>query len=341
MSGIAFKPSMAADFSLSVLPDLHQITDPAKLATMFTDPRQFWVQTNPLLSAFVWSMVLSVLVFAVSEVNDNYSQVDRLWPFLPTGYTLHFLAWAYYHGLDSPRLWTLAGLHVVWTCRLFWNYYRKGGYSKGSEDYRWPYIRKNWRFFSNPTFFRLFNFVFISIAQNLLHLAIATPAYIVLLVSRDVGPRAGDAFAVEAFVLSLFLEGYADEQQWEFQSMKKKFLEYPEAERPEHLGGFTRKPLERGFNTHGLFAWSRHPNFIAEQLIWISFYAIGCTASGVWLNWTIVGCLSYCILFQCSTRLTEEISCGKYPAYQKYQKRVGMFFPTGKSWDEAVDGKEE
>lgn len=46
--------------------------------------------------------------------------------------------------------------------RLSYNYWRKGGYSVGSEDYRWQILREK---IAPPLFF-VFNVLFISLAQS-------------------------------------------------------------------------------------------------------------------------------------------------------------------------------
>ena len=46
--------------------------------------------------------------------------------------------------------------------RLSYNYHRKGGYSIGSEDYRWEVLRQ----YINPPLFVLFDIVFISFLQS-------------------------------------------------------------------------------------------------------------------------------------------------------------------------------
>jgi steroid 5-alpha reductase family enzyme len=38
----------------------------------------------------------------------------------------------------------MLGLTTLWGLRLTYNFWRKGGYKKGGEDYRWAYIRKNY-----------------------------------------------------------------------------------------------------------------------------------------------------------------------------------------------------
>ena len=47
--------------------------------------------------------------------------------------------------------------------------------------------------------------------------------------------------------------------------------------------------LRKGFLTEGLWKHVRHPNFASEQAIWISFYLFSVTASGQWINFTLIG----------------------------------------------------
>jgi steroid 5-alpha reductase family enzyme len=71
----------------------------------------------------------------------------------------------------------------------------------------------------------------------------------------------------------------------------------------------------------------RHPNYAAEQAIWIVFYLFSVTATGEWINWSIVGSVLLVILFKGSSNFSEEISSKKYPKYSDYQKKVGRFLP--------------
>lgn len=85
--------------------------------------------------------------------------------------------------------------------------------------------------------------------------------------------------------------------------------------------------FEKGFLDRGLWAYSRHPNYFAEQAIWLSFYLYSVSVSGQWFNWSIVGALLLILLFQGSANFSEEISVGKYPEYKSYQSRVSKFIP--------------
>jgi protein-S-isoprenylcysteine O-methyltransferase Ste14 len=90
---------------------------------------------------------------------------------------------------------------------------------------------------------------------------------------------------------------------------------------------FDQEDLDRGFLETGLWSWSRHPNFAAEQAIWVALYQWSCLVTQTFYNWTAIGAVSYFLLFQASTWFTELISAKKYPQYKEYQHRVGMFLP--------------
>lgn len=122
-----------------------------------------------------------------------------------------------------------------------------------------------------------------------------------------------------AFVLVSFL---ADQQQWQFQDAKSTYQKTGKVS-PR----FTKEDLDRGFVVTGLWSWSRHPNFAAEQAYWLALYQWGCYTTNSTFNWTGLGALAFLILFYFSTWFTELVSSGKYPEYKEYQARVGKFIP--------------
>ena len=64
-----------------------------------------------------------------------------------------------------------------------------------------------------------------------------------------------------------------------------------------------------------MWAWSRHPNFAAEQAIWLTLYLWNAYRTEHYVQWTALGVIGLLAIFQGSTRLTEGISAGKYPEY--------------------------
>jgi steroid 5-alpha reductase family enzyme len=155
-----------ADFSKTVEPFLPQLYDlPYRVAAHITDPQglqEIYLATNPLISSLAFALFLSPIVWILSEINKNYSQVDRLWSILPAFYNVHFALWAYFNDLPSVRLNHVMAVSVLWSARLTFNYWRKGGYTVGSEDYRWPIVKD----FVGPTGFFIFNIAFIALGQN-------------------------------------------------------------------------------------------------------------------------------------------------------------------------------
>ena len=165
MAGLAAIPavktlSASADFNLvlpylsDLTPTLWSLVDAAKASP--ADVAAWYLRTNPLLTGLVASVLIGFAVWVVSEVARNYSQVDRLWSLLPLAYVLHFDLWARRSGVPSARLDLAAFCVACWSARLTFNYWRKGGYSWGSEDYRWPVIKAQigpaGMFFVNATF---------------------------------------------------------------------------------------------------------------------------------------------------------------------------------------------
>ena len=262
--------------------------------------------------------------FIAGEITRNNSQMDKLWSILPAVYTWVI---AIMGGMQI-RLVVMACIATVWGARLTFNFARKGAYKlrfwEGEEDYRWKGLRAKKEF--RPRWkWVLFDLFFISIYQNALVLAITLPALICM---RSFAPLNWIDYTALGLMLGfIVIETVADEQQWKFQEKKKKLL--AEGKKLEDLP----MPYRRGFNTTGLWAHSRHPNYFAEQCIWAVFYIFSIGAGIAILNWSIVGALLLIVLFMGSSDFGEEISSSKYPRYKDYKKKVSKFIPWFKTMD--------
>jgi steroid 5-alpha reductase family enzyme len=259
-----------------------------------------------------------VLCLLFSWIYAEYSWTDRLWSVVPFFYALFFA----YDSEWDPRCTLMAVLTLAWCLRLSYNFARKGGYKIGEQDYRWPWLQGKILEFS-PRFYRpvweLFNITFIAYYQHVLLHLLAIPSFFAAGTRRPLMWL--DAVAATLFLTALVLETLADEQQWAFQREKH----HQRARR-----GALRGDYANGFLTHGLFAYSRHPNFFGEQLLWVAFYLFSVAAlypEPQWVNKSGAGALLLILLFQGSTRVTEVISSSKYPGYANYQQRVSMLLP--------------
>ncbi len=276
-------------------------------------------QLGALKSVIYVNVGVILYCFIVGEITGNNSQVDKLWSLIPIVY-----AWiiADYGGY-SPRLVLMMTLVALWGLRLTYNFSRHGAFTikfwGGKEDYRWQVLRDKKEF--QPKWkWTLFNLLFISGYQNILILLFTLPILVAFQFNQTpLGLL--DYLAAGLMLFFIVLETIADNQQWKYQSKKHEMIR-------------NKAPLtgdyKKGFLDKGLWSLSRHPNYFAEQGIWISFYLFSVAASGQWLNWSISGCLLLVVLFQGSSEFSEEISSGKYPEYSEYQRKVRRFLPLPK-----------
>ncbi len=272
-----------------------------------------------LKTVSIITLVVIAYSFIVGELTNNNSQVDKLWSLIPIAYVWVVADYGDY----APRLVLMSSLVTIWGIRLTINFALKGAYQwkfwSGEEDYRWLVLRQKPEF--SPRWrWTLFNLFFISGYQNVLILLFTLPA-IVALQYNTTPLGLFDFIAAGLMVFFILFETIADIQQWNFQSKKVALLKEGKGLSGDYAKGYLDK---------GLWRYSRHPNYFAEQSIWICFYLFSIAASGQWFNWSIAGCLLLVVLFQGSSNFSEEISAGKYDEYKEYQKRTPRFIPIRK-----------
>lgn len=275
---------------------------------------------SAIMIVLLWIYGISAAAtFILSTITDNYSQVDKLWSIIPVPYI-----WVitYYSGFE-PRLNVMACLVTLWAIRLTFNFGRRGGYSwkfwTGEEDYRWSILRakpgfeKKWKWV-------LFNLLFISAYQMALILLFTLPGLKAL---SSVEPLNMIDYILAAIIIVLIvIEFVADQQQYIYQEKKYKLKKASTVDNYYAVG----------FTHTGLWGYMRHPNYMAEQGIWIVFYFFSVNATGIWINWSIAGCLLLVLLFKGSSDFSESVSLKKYPLYKRYISEVGRFLPFKKKF---------
>ena len=265
-----------------------------------------------------------LLCYVLSCITGNDSWVDRLWSIVPP---LHIWFYVWHSGTplftSTPQGTVLPTIYggfalvtTVWGIRLTFNFWRRGGYTAGGEDYRWEHVRA-WPCWKNRVLWHLFSFGFISVFQMWLLWAITVPV-----LSRPARTIAGpiDLGIMAAALTFIVIETVADQQQWNFQNEKRNNFPRRDALKDDY---------RRGFLTHGLFARSRHPNVWAEQQIWTTIFAVSMLSHGP-ANWFGLGCLALVILTVRSCVLTEELSAAKYPTFRAYCRAVPMLVPAAR-----------
>lgn len=282
------------------------------------------VQKETLIILAIVCGASMLYCFVVGEITRNNSQMDKLWSILPIAYVWIIAI----KGNMEPRLVIFAALVTLWGIRLTSNFARKGAYSwkfwSGEEDYRWSILRSN-KPFTNKFVWALFDLFFISIYQNALVLAICLPALACMGSNAPLGVF--DYVATGLGFAFVLYEATADEQQMAFQTTKWNMIN--EGKKLEELP----EPYNKGFNTIGLWNYSRHPNYLGEQAFWLALFVFaigaGVTRYGIF-NWTMIGALVLVLLFTGSSMMAENISASKYPEYKEYQKKVCKYIPIRK-----------
>jgi steroid 5-alpha reductase family enzyme len=257
-----------------------------------------------VLAALGGCAFVAFTCWLLSVIFREYSWVDRIWSVVPPLY----VGWYAYQCGWHPRLIVLTVITALWGARLTFNYWRKGGYAPGGEDYRWAILRER----MSPIAYQAFNIGFIAGYQNFLLFLIALPAWWASTSKLPFGPL--DAILAALFLALLAGETIADQQQWNFHQRKMAARARGEAVAPPFLDT-------------GLWRYSRHPNFFCEQAQWWVVYAFTLAAGQSPVNPTLIGPVLLTLLFLGSTVFTEEITTSKYPSYKDYQRRTSMLVP--------------
>lgn len=284
------------------------------IAFYFDEPLTL-LQKDSLVFALFLMFGVAMYCFVVGELTHNNSQVDKLWSIVPIGYATFFA----YVSDWQPRVTLMAFLVAVWGIRLTYNFSRRGAYSwkfwSGEEDYRWQVLRND-PMFNSKWKWTAFNLFFICLYQNGLILMFTLPAVKAMDSNRPLS--FWDYFLTGLILIAIAVEYIADQQHYDYQTEKYRRINSGE-------------PLEDvyadGFVSSGLWKYSRHPNYAAEQSIWVLFYFFSVIATGHVLNWSAAGCLLLILLFQGSADFSEKISTSKYKKYEEYIKSTGRFFP--------------
>jgi len=302
-----------------------------------------------------FGIAMTATTWILSIITGNVSQVDRVWTFLPTIYTAYWALlplwpskpfmwfWPYTpEGIPSylseeysPRALMMLSLVVLWMFRLSYNTWRRGLFSLSDEDYRWAVLRQK----VPAWLFQVINFSFIAIIQNIILFLLGVPTHTAIF-QPHTAPTTSDYALFAAGLVTLAVEFTADNQQYSFQTFKHSGEEPNSSnEWPGARFVWTSEDAKRGFVTRGLWAWSRHPNFLCEQTFWIiitSFPILSPAAphlsklplDSITPLYPLAPALVLCTLFFSSTLFSESISLSKYPeGYRMYQERVAMFLP--------------
>jgi steroid 5-alpha reductase family enzyme len=254
-------------------------------------------------AALLWVFLPSLALFAVTWVIarrlDNWSIVDVVWSF---GFALLAGLLAYRSG--GPTGWSAFALHAtmltLWSLRLGTHLgFRVLGHL-GQEDGRYVKMRAAW---GARTAYKMGVFY----VQQAIALTILTLPLLASWID-PCGVRPVHLLGLALVALAMLGEGWADLQ----------------------LARFKRDPAQRGqVCSQGLWAWSRHPNYFCEWLIWVGFALLSWSPLLLGIPGLLCAAGMYYLLNHVTgVPLTEaQLLASKGPAYAEYQAKVPAFWP--------------
>ena len=253
--------------------------------------------SHPLGVALVADLAATVAVFAFSLAHRNSSFYDAYWSVAPIPLAVYWIAVS--ERAVGARQALVLLLITAWGARLTWNWAR-GWHGLDHEDWRYVDLqRKTGRLYWTVSFLGIHLMPTLWVFGGMLG------AYAALCVpGAPLGPV--DAVATLVTAGAIALEARADEELRRFRA--------------------SRPPREE-FLRSGLWAWSRHPNYLGEIVFWWGLWTFGAAAApGLW--WTLVGPVAILLMFLAvSLPMIETRMRERRPAYAAWAGRSSLLLP--------------
>lgn len=249
-----------------------------------------------LWQLFIADIVATIIVFAFSLAFSNSSIYDPYWSVIPPFITLFWMYHAPYEGNVNRQVLVLV-IVTIWAARLTLNWAR-GWQGLHHEDWRYTDLaEKTGRLYWLVSFWGIHFFPTILVFLGCLPLMYCMES------SKPL--EIFDALAVFVTLGAVAIETIADEQLKTFK--KKKGAELMKS---------------------GIWAFSRHPNYLGEILFWVGLFifAMNHETNLYWAS--SIGFVSMVVLFVfISIPMMEKRMIAKRPEFAEYKKEVSMLFP--------------
>ena len=254
----------------------------------------FYFDTANILLSLIVSMALQAIffVFAATLKTDKVTDLTYSLTFLLLAGGLLFM-----HPEPESGHYVLAGMVALWSIRL-------GGYLlvriiQMGRDRRFDGIRENF-----VSFLLFWIFQGITVWATMLPVTYA-------LSQESLPTEAAFALGSALWLLGLIWESVADQQKFAFKS------------NPEN---------ENRWIQHGLWKFSRHPNYFGEILLWWALFLAVTPVLSEWAWLTAIGpiFITCILLFFSGIPPLERRYKKKYgdnPEFQSYHKGTSMLIP--------------
>jgi len=258
-----------------------------------------WSAEHPVVVAAVADVAATLVVFAFSFAFRNSSFYDPYWSVAPFAIGLYWALVAAPGAAAPTRQLLVLGCLALWGVRLTWNWAR-GWSGLAHEDWRYVDMRAQ-----SGGLYWLVSFLAIHFFPTLIVFLACLPLWPALAEGAR-PPGALDALGAVLCVGGTALELFADNQLRRFRR--------------------SGPPPEAILET-GLWAWSRHPNYLGEILFWVGLAVFGLAAAGlVWWAW--LGVAAIVLMFRfASLPMIEKRMLARRPGYAERQRRVALLIP--------------
>lgn len=241
--------------------------------------------------------VLFTGVYVFARRIDNYGVVDVAWS---GAFGLLAIVYAWLGDGWLPRRVVIAVIVLAWSVRLAAHLGRRVAGHHPAEDGRYRRMREQWRGRLHATMFGFFQLQALSVV------VLGLPFLQAVRHTADAfHPLEFAGWVV--FVGAIVGESVADAQ----------------------LAAFKRDPANRGaVCARGLWAWSRHPNYFFEWLVWVAFALLALPAPAGWLGLVAPAAILLLLLRVTGIPATEAQALrSKGAAYRRYQLATSVFIP--------------
>lgn len=262
-----------------------------------------WLYAGPdsaylWLDALVADVLATLVIFGFSRLHHNSSCYDAYWSVIPPLLALYWWSEST-PDVNQVRSWLVIAVIGVWAVRLTANWVHTFP-GLHHEDWRYPMVRER-----AGRMELVADLVGIHLVPTLQVFLGMVPVYVVTTrVGRDVGWL--DGLAVVVGLGAVLLELVADTQM--------------------HRFARTKQPGQ--VMEQGLWAWSRHPNYLGEVTFWFALALFGLAGFPELWWWIFVGAVAMLLLFLLvSIPMMEQRSLERRPAYADVVARVPMLLP--------------
>lgn len=251
-----------------------------------------WISNIYYQLAFM-DIVATLIIWVFSIILKNTSLYDPYWSLTPWALATYLL---FISKVSNVFTFILYIMFSIWSWRLTINWMIT------FDDLSW----EDWRYKSYRTRYNRFIYEFINLFGFMMMPTILVYAGLIpLLLVIANGANAFSLFGSALVLLGTLLEFFADHD----------------------MHTFLKETKERRVCDKGLWKYTRHPNYLGENLIWIGLYvALVISLPQYWFYF--VGALLILLLFEfISIPLMEKRQIERRPDYLEYIKTTPRMVP--------------